>query len=84
MNLADDERSQLIQGYEEQLEELKIIRESAENLLRTEIVQKNEEITSLRMEVASKNMTNFEVRTKNASFDNILKSHMEENKKLRE
>lgn len=36
------------------------------------------------MEVASKNMTNFEVRTKNVSFDNILKSQIEENKKLRE
>jgi hypothetical protein len=36
------------------------------------------------MEIATQNVKGLEFRTFNASFDNILKSHIEENKKLRE
>ena len=47
-------------------------------------MEKNEEITNLRMQIATQSMKSFEFRTFNSTFDNILKNQIEENKKLRE
>jgi hypothetical protein len=49
-----------------------------------EIMEKNEEITSLRMELATQSMNHFQHKAFNSTFDDILKGHIEENKKLRE
>ena len=71
-------------SYCNQLEELKIIKESAESMLREEILEKNEEIANLRLEAVTQNMKNYEVKGHSSSFDGVLKNQIEENKKLRE
>ena len=73
----------LMFSHTDQLDELRIIKNSTESILKDEITERNEEITSLRMEIATQNVKNFEFKTFSNSFDNILKSQIEENKKLR-
>lgn len=53
-------------------------------MLREEILEKNEEIANLRLEAVTQNMKNYEVKGHTSSFDGVLKSQIEENKKLRE
>lgn len=73
-----------MRSYGEQMEELNFIKRSVENILQEELSLKNEEITNLRIELTSQNIRPLEFKSFHNTFDDILKSHIEENKKLRE
>lgn len=49
MNQLLDEREFMIRRFNEDIEEINIIKGTVENILHEELARKNEEITSLRM-----------------------------------